>query len=35
MKIKRIEIDINSVINKKDKGRVSASVTQIANKYVY
>ncbi len=27
--MKRIEIDINKVINKKDKGKVSVSVTQI------
>jgi len=27
--MKRIEIDINNFINKKDKGKVSVSVTQI------
>ena len=27
--MKRIEIDINNFINKKDKGGVSVSVTQI------
>ena len=29
MQNERIEIDINKVINKKDKGKVSVSVTQI------